>query len=51
MLQIIASGSKLVQEALNNCKWLKIAIARGSELAHEATNNFKRLAISAEGFQ
>ena len=49
MFQIIVSGSKLVQEALNSCKWLKIA--RGSELAHEATNNFKRLAISAEGFK
>ena len=49
MLQIIASGSKLVREALNNCKWLKIE--SGSKLVQEASNNFKRLAISAKGFK
>ena len=49
MFQIIVSGSKLVQEALNSCKWLKIA--GGSKLEQEASNNFKRLAISAEGFK
>jgi len=49
MFQIIVSGSKLVQEALNSCNWLKIA--GGSKLAQEASNNFRRLAISAEGFK